>query len=350
MKFHAQVTGFVRGCVLVAGGVLSCCAFANISYQAYPPSCFADGMPLGKGASDPHMQALPLTLHGDFNACFVNPAAPSYPVAQQECAYSETVMLVAFRVPCSGGTSATLLEIDRPANMQGNTDLYPTFPGVWVQADNLVAYIRLAPDPNTKIAQAYVNGPVYSNTVYTLENTVGQPAFDYNEPFTLTIDSNTGYAVQFDFGAYNPADYSAAAQGMPISGYLTGSWYDPAHGGEGMLTEVLDNGDGATRTFVATWYTYDALGAPYWLVAQASFANGATHVDNVPVQYLGGGGFAGAFNAVTRNTWGTLSVSFPDCAHLHFSYSGSGSTQNVPAGTGTRDWVRVGNIHALGCM
>ena len=75
--------------------------------------------------------------------------------------------------------------------MQGNTNLYPTFPGVWVQQQNLVAYIRLAADPNTTSSQMYVNGPVYRNSVYTLENTVGAPAFDYNHAFTLTVDNNT---------------------------------------------------------------------------------------------------------------------------------------------------------------
>ncbi len=340
----------LRGCALIAGVLVATQAFADLSAHAYPQSCFADGLPLGQVAKDPHGQSLPLTLHGDFNACFINPVAPNYAIAQQECQYSETVTISAFRVPCSGGTSATLLEIDRPANMQGNTNLYPTFPGVWVQQQNLVAYIRLAADPNTTNSQMYVNGPVYRNSIYTLENTIGAPAFDYNHAFTLTVDNNTGRAVQFDFATYAPGDYPAAAQGMPISGYLTGSWYDPAHGGEGILTEVLDNGDGATRTFVATWYTFDALGAPYWLIAQASFANGATRVDNVPVQYDSNGGFAGAFTAVTRNSWGTMSFSFADCSHLHFSYASSASAPNIPTGSGARDWVRIGNLHALGCQ
>ena len=341
---------WLTGSSLVAGLLLSANSFADFSAHAYAQSCFAEGLPLGKVGSDPHGQALPLTLHGDFNACFVNPIAPNYAIAQQECHYSEAVTIAAFRVPCSGGTSATVLEIDRPTNMQGNTNLYPTFPGVWVQQQNLIAYIRLAADPNTTNSQMYVNGPVYRSSVYTLENTVGAPAFDYNHAFLLTVDNNTGLAVQFNFGTYDPNDYASAAQGMPISGYLTGSWYDPSHGGEGILTEILDNGDGATRTFVATWYTFDPLGVPYWLIAQSSFANGATHVDNIPVLSVANGGFAGAFTSVTRNAWGTMNVAFPDCGHMHFSYASSTSAQNVPTGSGTRDWVRIGNIHALGCQ
>ena len=339
------------GAALLAALALPTIALADVPARAYPPSCFADGLPLGLGAQDPHLQGLPLSLHGDFNACFVSSAAPSYSVAQQECHYAETANILVFRVPCSGGTSATLLEIDRAAGMEGHTDLYPTFPGVWVAQGQHIAFIRLAPDPNTANAQAYVNGPVYRSSIYTLENGAGQLPFDYNQPFTLTVDNNTGRAVQFDLSTYHAADYAAAAQGMPLTGFLTGSWYDPAHGGEGILTEVLDNPDGATRTFVATWYTFDATGTPFWLIAQGTAAIGATHIDNVAVQTVSGGGFAGAFNAVTRSPWGTMNFAFPDCSHMHFSYaSGSANAPGVPSGSGTRDWVRIGNINSLNCQ
>ncbi|MEP6940441.1 MAG: hypothetical protein ABI846_11820 [Rudaea sp.] len=327
-------------------------ARADTPARAYPPSCFADGLPLGQGAQDPHLQGLSISLHGDFNACFVSTASPTYAVAQQECHYSEAVNVFVFRVPCSAGTSATLLEIDRAAGMQGHTDLYPTFPGVWVLQGAHIAYIRLSQDANTTTTQTFVNSPVYRNSIYTLENSAGQSAFDYNQSFTLTVDNNTGLALQFALDAYHPADYPAAALGMPLTGYLTGSWYDPAHSGEGILTQIFDNGDGAiTRTFVATWYTFDATGVPFWLVAQGTFPIGATHVDNVAVQSVSGGGFAGAFNAVTRSAWGTMSFAFSDCSHVHFSYaSGNGNAAGVPAGSGTRDWVRIGNIDALNCQ
>src|SRR5690349_14177424 len=138
--------------------------------RAYPPSCFAAGVPIGQAAKDPKAMSLPLTLHGDFNACFVNPAAPNYAVAQQECNYSETVAITVSRVPCSGGKSATLLEIGRAAGKSGNQDLYPTFPGVWVQQGTHVDWIRLARDPNTMATQVFVNSPVYEDSAYVLEN------------------------------------------------------------------------------------------------------------------------------------------------------------------------------------
>lgn len=317
--------------------------------RAYPVSCFADGLPSGLAARDARAMSLPLTLHGDFNACFVNPAAPSYPVAQQECNYAESVAITVLRVPCSGGKSATLIELTRPAGKSGDTDLYPTFPGVWVEQGAHLDWVRLAPEANTRATRTFVNSPVYDDAVYVLENPIGAAPFDYNRAFTLTFDNNTGRAVQFDLGDYDPSDFPAAAP-LPISGYQTGAWYDPAHGGEGMLVEILDDGNGATRTLFATWFTFDALGAPYWLVAQGSFSIGATHIDNVPVQTASGGGFAGNFTAVTRAPWGTMSFAFPDCGTMTFSYAASASLPaNSPAGSGTRTWQRLGSIANLGC-
>jgi len=318
--------------------------------RAYPPSCFADGLSLGQAVNAPKAMSLPLTLHGDFNACFVNPAAPSYAVAQQECNYAEAVGVTIARVPCSGGKSAVLFGLTRAAGMSGNADLYPTFPGVWVEQGSHIDWVRLARDPNTTATQVFVNSPVYDDSVYVLENPIGAAAFDYNHAFTLTVDNNTGRAVQFDLGDYNPADFPGAVP-LPISGYQTGAWYDPAHGGEGMLVEILDDGNGTTRTLFATWFTFDALGAPYWLAAQASFPIGATHIENVAVQTASGGGFAGNFSAVTRAPWGTMSFAFPDCGTMTFSYAASAFLPaNSPAGSGTRTWQRLGSIANLGCQ
>jgi len=333
------------GAILVAAAMS---AKAAVPAQSYPSSCFADGLPLGQAAHDPHAGALPLALHGDFNACFVNPSAPNYGTAQQECNYSETVAVNVFRVACSGGKSATLLEIDRTSGMSGNTDLYPTFPGVFAQQGSKIVFVRLAQDPNTHATQVFVNSPVYADSIYVLENNASGPVIDYNQAYTLYVNNNTGHALQFDLAGYNSADYPAASAGLPISGYLSGSWYDPAHSGEGIVTQVFDTGDGATRIFAATWYTYDALGAPYWLVAQGTFAIGATHLDNVAVQYLGSGGFAGNFSSTTRYPWGTMSFAFPDCQHMSFSYSGSAGSGG-PAGVGNKTFVRIGTINNLGC-
>ncbi len=156
-------------------------------------------------------------------------------------------------------------------------------------------------------------------------------------------------------------NYPSATNPLEISGYVSGPWYEPNHGGEGMLIEVYDNGDQATRTFAATWYTFDKLGLPYWLVGQATIpiqgtASGQTNgyqVINAPVVYVSGGGFAGNFTPpVTSNPWGKMSFSFSDCNTLNFSYNGasSGNAPDGPSGSGTRQWSRLANISGLVCQ
>jgi hypothetical protein len=343
--------------------ILTMLASVASAAATYPASCLADGLPLGQANKDPHWQSLPISLHGDFNSCFINPAAPTYKQAQAECVYSEDVAVTVWRVPCSGAKSATLLELDRSSALNGNTNLYPTFPGIWVKQDTKIAYIRLAADANTTASQVFVNSPVTRSSVYVLENFAGTTTFDFNLPYTLTVDNNTGLALQFDLLTYDAADY---AQGnLPISGYMTGSWYLPSNGGEGMLTQVLDNPDGVSRTFVATWYTFDALGQPFWMIAQGVFPIGATQISKVSVNYVVGGGFAGNFTSVKSTPWGTMSFAFPDCNTLTFSYASTATSvtsaasadassaplqpADAPIGSGTRTWSRIGTINHLTC-
>jgi hypothetical protein len=45
-----------------------------------------------------------------------------------------------------------------------------------------------------------------------------------------------------------------------------------------------------------------------------------------------------------------MSVQFPNCNQLTFSYSGAASGSVVPGGTGTKTWTRIGSINSLACQ
>jgi hypothetical protein len=131
---------------------------------------------------------------------------------------------------------------------------------------------------------------------------------------------------------------------------MSSAWYDPDHGGEGLVVEIYDNADGTTRTLFASWYTYDANGIPFWLVAQGVASMGSNVFANVPVYYYSGGGFAGDFSSVTQYDWGTMNIRFPSCAEMTFDYSGSADAiDGGPAGNGTRTWQRLADINGLNC-
>ncbi len=322
-------------------------AFANVD-RAYPPSCLSSPLALGLWHHDPasatNIAQTQIILPGD-----------PYSNNSAERAYSESVTVTLFRVPCSAGTSATLLEIDRPSANEGNSALYPTFPGVSVGIGGGNAfYIRLADDPNTFFSTTYGLSPMVNSDVYMLENFYGGATqFNYNQAFTLYIDNfltnDPNRVTQYNLPVYDPTKYAEASQPLPISGYMSTAWYDPAHSGEGMFIQVYDNGDSATRTLTATWYTYDNLGIPFWLYAQGTVNIGDTQL-TAGVNFLSGGGFAGSANA-TSQPWGTMSFSFPDCADLTFSYhSTTTALPNGPTGSGTRLWQRLADVNGLVCQ
>jgi hypothetical protein len=316
--------------------------------RAYPPSCLGDGLPFGlfkASQNDPGPLQAQLILPGDYNACQTGGNA-------NECNYQEQVTVSVWRVACSkdtlgNGHSATLLQIDRPCGACSNVSLYPTFPLVAVTQGNNSLYIRLANDPNTVFTATYANTPVVSSDIWVLENFYGSSVqFDYNQAFTLTLDN----AIQFNVPAYNPANYAAAKTGLPISGYLTSNWYDPAHGGEGTLTQIFENADG-TRTFSAAWYTFDKNGIPFWLYSQGVVQVGATTTGPVDTYYAKGGCFAGTgCGAATFTKWGTITYSFPDCAHMAFTFNGNADAIGGPTGSGTRTWLRIASVNSITCQ
>jgi hypothetical protein len=332
--------------------------------RAYPPSCLADGLSSSSASADPNAQQLLLT-------------APIYDSTTGDYDLTETETYTLWRVPCSGGTSAVLLQIDRPSAADGNADQFPVFPNLYTGSNGNPLLVRAPNDANTVYSDNAPGSPVVYSNIYVLEYYPGTSSADassqngnYNQAFTLNIDTlfddsnNNRIIGTINLPAYSANsfnNYPSSTNPLEISGYVSGPWYDPTHSGEGLLIQVYDNGDQATRTFAATWYTFDGLGIPFWLYAQAVLpiqgtAAGVTNgyqVINAPVKYVTGGGFAGNFTPpVTSNTWGTMSFSFQDCNTLNFSYNGAtgSSLTSGPTGSGSKQWTRLANTSGLVCQ
>jgi hypothetical protein len=323
-------------------------------FRAYPPSCAAD--PLPDLASGTTWSARVPLLATDNNGTL----------------YTENVTVTVWRLACSSSGHAmtynptgadnaiTLMRIDRDSNFDHDTSIFPTFPlveasqggsGFGTQA----SLVRVAMEPNTVISDTSFDSPIVDSTTYVLENDPyqGSGYFTYSDGFTLRIDPQVSGVAPVDISvpAYSPTQstYPDAFNPLPIDGYMGTSWYDPTHSGEGMLAEVIDNADG-TRTFFASWYTYDPSGLPFWITAQGVFAIGAASVDATGY-YQTGGGFAGNFgSSTTQHIWGTLTFSFPNCGKMDFSYNGQTDAQtNGPGGNGSRIWSRVADNNGMPC-
>ncbi len=103
------------------------------------------------------------------------------------------------------------------------------------------------------------------------------------------------------------AQSTPAVDPMGLRGDFTGSWYDPAQSGHGLLIEILDRGQA-----VVTWYAFDTTGAPMWLVGVGAIEGSRLRV---PVSRVNGGRFPPLFNPASTQTtaWGELVLDFTGC-------------------------------------
>ena len=232
------------------------------------------------------------------------------------------------------------------------------FPTIYITATDTSTtniFPRLAREPNTVFEDTFVTSAMYSNSVYVFEyydpsNADSANSMDYNTAFTLKVDNGAagGNPLVLDIPAYVPATTPA----LPISGYLSTNWSNPLQSGEGMVLQVYDNGDKATRTLSFAWFTYDDQNTPFWLYGQAAFNIGATTVTAQTV-YLTGGTFAYSGNVVfpvPTTPWGSVTFTFPDCGHMNIAYDGDASAVHGPTGNSTAQFTRVADVANLGCQ
>ncbi len=319
--------------------------------RAYPPSCLAD--PLPDQTSGP-------TYSTTANLAAYNRNTGEFLV--------EGVTITVWRVACSSSeffTSATLMRIKRQTQFEGDSAIYPLFPAIRISQGstdytfdpNGGNLIRVAEEPNTVLSDTFVDVPIIFSTTYVLENYPFQGAgfFDFNLPFGLQFDnlntSNNLFYINAPLYNPNSSTYPAAFQNLPISGYMSTNYFDPTADGEGIVLQVYEVGsDPQNLTVSFTWVAYDPSGVPFWLAGQVTIPRG-TKTANAPMFYRTGGGFGGnAGGSSAPISWGSATVSFPDCNRMNLSYaSNPGLPAGVPSGTGSRVWQRIANVNALAC-
>ncbi len=124
------------------------------------------------------------------------------------------------------------------------------------------------------------------------------------------------------------------------AGRFSGSWYDPAHSGEGYVLEVL-----ADMRALVYWFSFDAQGARRWF-----FGTGLIDGDRLVFDELhttAGGVFGPEFDpaAVTVAPWGSLELDLT-CA------AGTAGFTPTEAGfpAGTLDLVRLTQLGGRDCV
>ena len=305
--------------------------------RAYPPSCLS--APLQEGPSGPQWSA--------------NLTVPAFEQRTGLVTDTEAVLVTLWRVPCADGKSALLGSFKRSPANAGRTDVQPLFPAFFANEGAATnENVRVAAEPNTYVSQIAYGTPSAADVVFVLENLApgsGEPLINYNTALSILAVPVEGSSTLFTIPAYDRTKYAAASQPLPLTGYLSGNYFDPAHGGEGV--EILIGSDtGTSRLVTAAWYTYDATGTPFWLFGQGGFDAG-DRTATLTVVYATGGGFAGNFGqSATNHPWGTVSIVFTNCSTLRFQYqANAGLPPGVPQGSGTKTWTKLFGQNGLTC-
>ncbi len=100
-----------------------------------------------------------------------------------------------------------------------------------------------------------------------------------------------------------------------VSSDFSGSWFDPAHEGEGFIVEQLS----ASQALVF-WFSYTSEGEQAWMLATGSIADGYIRTDDI--LQPAGGQFGRSFNpaSVALPIWGNLEMQL-DCSAGDASYT-----------------------------
>ncbi len=324
-------------------------------YRLYPPSCL--GYPLPDAPSGP-------TFSRTVNLSAYDRDADTYQL--------EEVTILVWRVACSSSAfpaSATLMRIQRQPEAEDAGHVLLLFPLVEAAAVDFdfsqdefffgAGYPRTAIEPNTVSSWSWPGTLIRFSETYVLEGVALPTAvrWNFNEVFALSFDNLATGGITDRFGlvipAYNPTSgtYPAAFQNLPISGYMSTNWFDPAANGEGIVLQIYEPvGDTQNLVVSFTWAAYDPSGIPFWLSGQATIARGAKTASATMFYRTGGGLGGNGGSAGAPIAWGTATVSFPDCNRMILSYaSNPGQPSGIPTGNGTRTWQRIANVNALAC-
>lgn len=121
---------------------------------------------------------------------------------------------------------------------------------------------------------------------------------------------------------------------------LSGSFYDPARNGEGLVIQWLDNGQ-----VLIIMFTYDLDGKQFW-----TFGIGTPDGKSVTIDALYASGttaWGSQFNPedVVLSPWGTIILTWTACDAVTFDYD------SVVAGFGsaTRQYTRISNLASTAC-
>ncbi len=138
----------------------------------------------------------------------------------------------------------------------------------------------------------------------------------------------------------------------PANGFdahLSGSWFDPATGGQGVEMTVIPPGNGSAGTVFIPWFTFDPAGASddalnqHWFTLQGDLSAAANGKVDLPIYRIIGG----AFDATPTANYvqvgnATLTVQGCDAAQLDYRFNASEVAHAFAGLAGSSHLIRIG--------
>lgn len=313
----------MRVLIALLGVILSANAAASVAINGYPGTCFPQpGVQLPEPSTNEPFIASGIIELDDISG-FGNP-------------YSYAI----YRVGCPGGGAAVLVKFRSTGLPSGRA---PTISVV--QGATSISSVRYATEPYTVSEGIGREENIDLGRVVILNS----GGIDFKAPMTIRIRGRSSATVEVP--AFNAFMYPNASAPIPITGYVSGLYYDATKPGEGMQVEVSDSG-----TIVMTWYTFDSAGRPLWLAGAGPacaefFCFGPPSHSVITVAAFTGGGFAGNFDpaSVRSETWGTVRLEWNSCLSVLMTLTPSHNGATLPSATGQRQWARLTSIGGASC-
>ena len=126
---------------------------------------------------------------------------------------------------------------------------------------------------------------------------------------TLLTNGQVLVAGGGDVGVFSSAELYTAP--IAIDASFTGSWFDPAQSGHGLMLEVLPD-----NRLLALWFAFDPAGDQQsWFGGVGTYSGNTATITDVALPT--GGRWIPNFNpnTIVRNPWGTLTFTFTDHDH-----------------------------------
>ena len=126
----------------------------------------------------------------------------------------------------------------------------------------------------------------------------------------------------------------------PTGAGFTGSWYDPAQSGHGLVLEELPGSE-----FLAAWFTFNPAGTQQsWFLGVGTYSAGTATI--TPVLQPTGGRWIPNFDPtkIVNNGWGSLKFTFDDCDHGKVDFDST-----LGYGTGSMSLTRLTHPAGIAC-